>query len=277
MSRYYSNETENESEGYWVYYNGELYHAGVKGMHWYQHLPWTDWWKVGKNAYNRYMQKNTTTTQKPGYQYVDGKMVPYEPQTKKASKIKALGSAVRAVSTYAGNQFKNTKVGRGIRNFKERAELKAIKYFNKAKGFTSEQVAKLSEFARNAYASARTSVQNYFTASLSSQFKTDLSGKTTMSHLDEYQSKQMRDCVKVYQDGKVNGSFGNTLNQWFQNAQYGIVKGVNNYLKQIGLDDEVDTFISKVTGKSSKYQAQLHRTNTQQTSNDPRKKRYSSW
>lgn len=29
----------------WIYYNGELYHAGVKGMQWGKHLPGTTWWK----------------------------------------------------------------------------------------------------------------------------------------------------------------------------------------------------------------------------------------
>ena len=210
----------------WIYSGGELYHAGVKGMQWGKHLPGTDWWKVGKNAYNQYMQKNTTTTQKPGYQYVDGKMVPYESQTKKASKVKAFGSAVKAVSTYAGNQFKNTKFGRGVRNFKEQAELKAIrtynrakkgvsKFWNQAKGFSAEKVKELSEFAKNAYSKVRGSVTNFL---------------------------QKGTGLKDYIKQKASGS---EFNAWLENAKQGVMIAANRYLEKIGMRKETESFITK--------------------------------
>ena len=95
-----------ENSDQWVYMNGELYHAGVKGMHWYQHLPGTDWWKVGKKYYQTYMNRNTTTTQKPGYQYVDGKMVPYESERKGPSKLQGIAKAAIITETASRQDMK---------------------------------------------------------------------------------------------------------------------------------------------------------------------------
>lgn len=210
---------QKKNNNVWVYYNGELYHAGVKGMHWHQHLPGTDWWKDlgGKvtKAYNVASSKFRTARDKAimkGYQIGRGIQ-------RKANKI-------------------SYKVKKGT-----------SKLWNEAKGYSSDKIKELKRFAKDAYKSVRESVHNYFKASLHSQFKTDVTRTTSITLLDQFQSKQMRDAVSVYQQGKVNGSFGNTLNQWFQNAQYGIVAGCNKYLKQFNLDDDVDKFMRKLLGK----------------------------
>lgn len=72
----YSNTSESsrKKSGSWVYINGELYHAGVKGMKWGQHLPGTDWWKKisgefrrGVTTYeNQQRNVNRATTYKSG-------------------------------------------------------------------------------------------------------------------------------------------------------------------------------------------------------------------
>lgn len=50
-------QTTRNNSGTWVYYNGELYHAGVKGMRWGFHLPGTDYWKdLGNRAFNKVSQ-----------------------------------------------------------------------------------------------------------------------------------------------------------------------------------------------------------------------------
>lgn len=255
MDRYrnnYNNSFEDEhSGGTWVYMNGELYHAGIKGMHWYQHLPGTDWWKLAKRTYSNYMNKNTTTERRPGYQYVDGKMVPYEPQTKRPSKLKALyetgknvgraalastKSYLKGEASYYSNKLKNSKAGQAV-----------------SKGWQSVS-GELSKFAQNAWGEIRGKTQAVF-KSYKSQEKIDRNTNVNATFLDAFQSSQYGDALKNYTDGKSNGSVGNTINQFIQNAQYGIVKGVNTYLKKMGWDDEVDSFFNKITGGKSRTYA----------------------
>lgn len=78
--------------GTWVYINGELYHAGVKGMHWYQHLPWVDWYKT---ASSRYKQYSTPTPQSTSYIRKNGKAVAVTTPASNPSKVKAFGRAIK--------------------------------------------------------------------------------------------------------------------------------------------------------------------------------------
>lgn len=219
MDRYrnnYNNSSHNEySGGTWVYMNGELYHAGVKGMHWYQHLPGTDWWKTLKTNYQNRMTPQT------GYQYVDGAMVP---RSSKPSKAKAgwnalkdtvktagrtYGTYLKGEAQYYGNKVKNSKFGKGV-----------SKFWNTSKGFTSQQIAKLSEFARNAWSSVRTSATNFL---------------------------QKGGDIKNYINDKINSD---SVNLWFENAKLGIAAGVNKFLDDIGMKKETDNFISKKSNVS---------------------------
>lgn len=248
----------------WIYYNGELYHAGVKGMRWGKHLPGTDWWKQTTEAnYNSITSPASSN---------NGKNLTYKTAPEwlnraranirtagQAAKIygRKINLAGRILSKQAGSAISKSaySVAKGASNAYYTAKNGVGKFWNQAKGFSSEQAAKLSEFAKTAYSEARKNVVNFFTTD-SNEINTNHKNRytksdTPLSHLDTFQNKQLDDACRSYTHSKASGSFGDKLNYWFQNAQYGIVKGVNNYLKQIGMDDEVDDFISRFKGDSS--------------------------
>lgn len=242
----------------------ELYHAGRLGMKWGKHLPGTTWWKEALQSYynknpniqsvqggRRYASNEHTFGQKvkANLNVAGQALKKYGSMAKNTAK--AYGASARVAGKSAINRVKNdayqiskgrwgqTSVGKGL-----------SKFWNDAKGFKQEKIEELREFARQAYASSRSAVHSYFASQYSSHLGSGMFSSTSLSHLDKYQNKQMRDAMAVYTDQKTKGSFGNFLNQWFQNAQYGIVKGCNTYLKKFGLDDEVDSFISKFKGES---------------------------
>ena len=248
-----------KDKGTWVYYNGELYHAGVKGMSWGKHLPGTDWWKETTQKYYNRGNSNTTRVKdvdERGRVTFRNKNTPNFVQRVKGNLYTA-GEAAKLYGRYAkvlGRHAVNN-VSQSVSRTGKRIKRKVNRFWRDSKKYTSEQVAKLSEFAKSAYSEARKSVVNFFTtdnAERSTAYRNERYGSSTpLSHLDTFQNKQLDDAVKAYYNGKTNGSFGQKLNYWFQNAQYGIVKGVNSYLKQIGMDDKVDDFISKFRGDSS--------------------------
>lgn len=267
-----------ENNDSWVYYNGELYHAGVKGMSWGKHLPGTDWWKVATQKY--YQTNKIGGSQK--YKDVDEKgrttfRTTYGNNVSTRDKIRAnLNVAGQAAKLYGGYISNNAKaLGRYGYNAAKTGATKAYnaaktgatkaynavkngtsKYWNAAKGFSSEKIAKLSEFAKQAYSEARKNVVNFFTIDDNElsrhehnmQMKLDPNMK--LSQLDIFENKQLEDAVSLYRKGKENGSFGERVNYWIQNAQYGIVKGVNDYLKQIEMNDEVENFMSKFSKRN---------------------------
>jgi hypothetical protein len=75
----------------------------------------------------------------------------------------------------------------------------------------------------------------------------------TTSHLEEYMAKQIRDGNAVADELVNNPSILNKLNMVLQNTQFRVAYNVNNMLKKMGLDDEVDDLISKFTGEESGY------------------------
>ena len=145
MDRYrnnYNNSSEDDyAGGTWVYMNGELYHAGVKGMHWYQHLPGTDWWKLAKLSYKNYMNNpsNRTNTGNRVKDVDERGNVTFRNETKAPSKLQAGVHAIKTVATAAGRAYG--------------------KYFKNEASYYSQ---KLSEFAKQAYSSVREDVTNFF-------------------------------------------------------------------------------------------------------------------
>ena len=83
--------------------------------------------------------------------------------------------------------------------------------------------------------------------------KNSNSAISTTSHLEEYMAKQIRDGNAVADDLLNNPSILNKLNMVLQNTQFRVAYNVNNMLKKMGLDDEVDDLISKFTGEESGY------------------------
>ena len=64
------NRNTSKSNDSWIYIDGELYHAGIKGMKWGKHLPGTDWWKPvsGRKSNNIVNIKNSSPYVSPEYQ-----------------------------------------------------------------------------------------------------------------------------------------------------------------------------------------------------------------
>lgn len=237
----------------WVYMNGELYHAGVKGMHWYQHLPGTDWWKVGKKYYQTYMNRNpnmvkSTYTDANGRDRAVTVTAPHTTKQKLQGIAKAAGFAGRAALSSAKGYLRGE-----ARYYGQKLSKKARSAYTSASKFASQVSGKLSDFARNAWSEARNATRTYIAAAKGRKEKITVS--SSMSYLDTLQNRQMDEAIQNYKDGKVNGSVGNTINQFIQNAQYGIVKGVNSYLKQMKLDDDVDRFLAKISGGKTRVSA----------------------
>ena len=235
-----------ENGGQWVYMNGELRHAGVKGMHWYQHLPGTDWWKVAKRTYSNYMNKNTQK-----YKDVDEKGNATF-TTRGPSKLQGVMATAKNVGRAALASGKSYLKGEA-RYYGQKLSKKARSAYTSASKFASQVSGKLSDFAKNAWSEARNATRTYIAAAKGRKDRVNVN--SSMSFLDTLQNKQMDDAIRNYENGKINGSVGNTINQFIQNAQYGIVKGVNNYLKQMKLDDDVDRFLAKISGGKSRVSA----------------------
>lgn len=228
MYKNYRDTSSQRSEnGKWVYMNGELYHWGIKGMKWGRHLPGTDWWKETTASNGGGILGNIKTAGKALGKY--GHMVNLQG---------------RSIKNEAKTKLQQTKAYK----YGVAGKLAAENAVNSAKNTASKVSGQLSEFSSKLYESVRNAVRAAQEASSSRGYSIDKD--TGISHLDSYAMKQMRDAAQVYMDGKNNKSWSNTINQFIQNAQVGIVKGVNKYLKKFNLDDEVDDFLSKFLGNS---------------------------
>ena len=239
----------------WIYINGELYHAGVKGMQWGKHLPGTDWWKESVNSY--YKNNNIGYNSGGRVKDVDEKgrttfrdaNPTYGNNANFIQRAKAnLYTAGKAAKIYGrkanlAGRILTKQAGAKIR----KGAYRAVRGVSK---FVQNAPAQLSEFARNAWSEARTNVRKYMFVGSGNRQKVDVN--SSMSFLDVVQNKQLDDAVKAYKNGKVDGSVGSTINQFIQNAQYGIVKGINNYLKSMKMDDDVDRFFNKISGGKSR-------------------------
>ena len=203
--------------GSWGYVNGELYHFGIKGMKWGEHLPFTDYWKVGKNAYGNYMKKNTTV----GFNKdANGVMTTYN---KKPSKLKAFGYAVNAAGTYARNRARND-----IRRAKDAA-------INKRNAINQNIRYKTTD--------------RYY--SNLNNFSEGMKNMPT-SHLEERMGKLLNRGNDYIEALKQNPNSGiAVLNLAIKNAQFNVLNGINSFLKKTGLDKKVDKFLSKFLGESN--------------------------
>ena len=222
----------------WVYYNGELYHAGVKGMHWYQHLPGTDWWKVGKSLYKSY-SKPTQSNSKPSKLKALGRAV----KAVGSGMAKQYGSYIKGEASHYGNKAKtaisNSRVGKGTK-----------KLWNAGKGYTSEQIKKFKDSANQAYKSMRSQIHNFFDAAKKEYKHSRIDRYTSLTHLEEWAKKESGEAAHAYVQSVAKGGVGNAINSFIQSSQMRVATGVNQFLKNIGMTDEVDKFLSKFMGES---------------------------
>lgn len=239
----------------WVYYNGELYHAGIKGMHWGQHLPGTDWWKetTAKNMSSMPYAKSN----KPGVALTRntfGNKVRANLQTAgQAAKI--YGRKINLASRIVGKQARAAvtrgayKVAKGASNAWTNVKKGTSKLWNAAKGYSQEQIDKFKESARQAYEQSRNFVKDimskYQTSANSNYSKNFISGSDNLNALRNFISKEYRDACGAYTRAQRNGSFKNNLNSFIQTSQYNIASGCARFLSSIGMDDEVAKFLRK--------------------------------
>lgn len=112
---------------------------------------------------------------------------------------------------------------------------------------------KYGNSVRKAWRSATSPKSNYnYNVSEWSKYKKDnnLNSTSKMTHLERNMGDQIEDGYNAYNEMLKSPTFFNKLNFAFQNAQYDVVSGVNNVLRKLGLDDEVDAFLSVFLGDS---------------------------
>ena len=258
-------------EDRYIIKDGTLYHAGVKGMSWGKHLPGTDWWKEKASSavnsvkntlsktsfgrsYSNYMNKNSYIS-KPGIDGNTGKEIPGGTRVG-PSRLQGITATARnmARAGIASAKVSAKNLGKNISNRASYTAYKAkkgtSKFWNDTKGYASEKVANLKKAANTAYMNNKKQVLDFFSTGNNTKSGT-ISGNT---YLDNFVNTQLEQASKAYSTAAINGGAGNLVNSFIQTAQYRISKGVNNYLKSIGMDDEVDRFMSKIFGNKSKNQ-----------------------
>ena len=218
-----TSETRQKKGGRWVYINGELYHAGIKGMQWGKHLPGTDWWKIGKNAYNRYMSGHTSST-KVNTQGGSATL------TGKPSKIAGIGYAGKVVATYAGNQARNTarrignKVGSAATSAYNTARRVGTSAYNTARRVGSKVGNKISSAATNAYESLKVGSQRVAAYAKAGASK-------VASYAKKYANQTISSVKNIAKKSKIK---------------------VDNFLRKLGLKESRKR-VSKTDQMASKY------------------------
>lgn len=132
---------------------------------------------------------------------------------------------------------------------------------------------KYGNSVRKAWKSATSPKSNYNYNNIEwSKYKKDngLDSTSKMTHLERNMGDQIEDGYNAYNEMLKKPTFFNKLNFAFQNAQYDVVSGVNNVLRKLGLDDEVDAFLSVFLGNSSarKRAAEANHEGAQSKDND---------
>lgn len=248
----------DQNNNQWVYYNGELYHSGRKGMQWGKHLPGTDWWKetTGKiksgavNAFNNAKADVSKTYR----QAKTGISNTYNSARTNAS------NAYRNVKANAANTYNSAKTGAknaynsaksGVKNAYTSARKGTSRLWNQAKGYSVEKIAQLKKSAKEAYKNVRKQVQNvlnkYYVSTLTRNArKGTVTGKSDVNYLAPYISGELGDAINAYASASANGPIGNQMNGFIQTAKYDVASGCARFLDAIGMDDEVASFLKKL-------------------------------
>lgn len=230
----YRIEENDQATNNWVYMDGKLYHAGVKGMQWGKHLPGTDWWKDTPKKISGFFNTQKTF---PSSSAVKNSMAPSSGVKGKPKVSKAGSSAmVSKVSSGSGSASNGTRYGRS--------------FGGRVRRIVDRTKSGVSNFARNSYSSARDSVHKYFESANKSWQSSKIDSKTSLSHLESWMKKEQREAAHSYVLSKVQGGAGNAINSFIQTAQFNIVSGINRFLVNNNLDGKVDKFLSKIFGNS---------------------------
>ena len=86
------------------------------------------------------------------------------------------------------------------------------------------------------------------------------------SFLDNYVKRHGKDISVAKRKAKV-GDLSDTLDMFIQSAQFNVLDGVNQFLKNQDWDDEVDDFLGLILGKQSDYGKSRHSKKTSSSSN----------
>ena len=188
-------------------------------MHWYQHLPGTDWWKVAKDTYNAY--RNPSKNQ-------------YNNYGAGLTRSSRLGAAYKA--------FKN--VASGIKR-------SASNYFRGEKDYYSKKFnSAIDSKKKDIRFRAEKSLKDYDAAENSNYAKNPggIGWASNMQFLRKYAGKQIDDGKKLMQEYAKNPSLMNAIKLGLNDLQYKGALNLSKYFANATWDDKVTNFIGNITG-----------------------------
>ena len=224
----YSNSSPSSHArgGTWIYINGELYHAGVKGMHWYQHLPGTTWWKEKTNE--NYKNAGVNIPKRTFGQRV-------------AANLKTAGQYLTQESQYYRKRIpEKIKGSKAYQYGKEKYE-KAKFHLNAFKQDPKEYVR---SFYKAKWSNVRSAIEKYYKNSQGHS-----STINSQTPLDTIVAQQLDGAWRAYAKAQKEGGFFNYLNSVIETTEHNIVSGANKFLKDNGWDDNVDALLKKLNIK----------------------------
>lgn len=225
----------------------ELYHYGRPGMEWGKHLPGTDWWKekVGniskhfKSQYRAGISGAGTNYQIGSSSYGSN----YGTSKRVGLKDKAKAGIGAALSTA---KYASSKTANFVKN-----------NYKKLPGHLANEAKNIGKNVREDFRDAgkalskklKPILSNFYSKASSANF--EMNGATNLSHLESRMAKEFSEAAGSYQDAILKGTFGSTANAFIQSAQYNVLAGLNNMLKSMKIDDDVERLINKFKRSSS--------------------------
>ena len=228
----YSNSPYSSRTGEaWIYQDGELYHYGRPGMKW------------GKTIFGG-IDNPKSLTYDPNYG--KGRFLFNQNRIIKPTQRQR---AINKLSTRPG------AVGRGVRgSIGSNTRGNVINDAKNFGGWVFDKARKLGEnVARDGWVGNQINFNTYKSTGDMNKRVSDspyIWSTRGMSHLETNMAKQIEEGQEAYDAMREDGSIKNILNLAIQNAQYNVVSGLNNVLTKLGLDDEVDRWLSKWIGNS---------------------------
>lgn len=238
----------NEKNTY-IYYNGELYHAGVKGMQWGKHLPGTDWWKqfpVRTENSRPILSSAKSSRQRPNSKVdkIAKKMENYRPVNKDFDEFN-IPVSYRRVGDERPFRIRGPY-------WRKTAEKDRKNPFFQIKKHTVRAYRKIRD---KAFSLLKKSIDKYVDKSFGKYLEysyTPPKGSDLINHLQPYVEKESDEALTTYINAVSTGDIGDYINSFIQSSQMNIVNGCARFLDSVGLDDEVNNFLNKLNIKSKK-------------------------